>query len=258
MRAASATLRHTLRLRREWRHGHADVAHRTMVPTCPTAAASQSASSGGPTPMFSAARWLIPRRCTCRSSSKYSDLFADGGGFDIPANAHHRTHLQAGRAASRASFDVQRIWYSDVASVGNPIGNLFACPTAGAGGTDLQSCLGGSHGAGFGWRNMTVYKLGLRWQLDHDWTGRVGVSHGTQPIPGSQVTFNILAPGCGGESFRGRILASQRRSRRIQLRVHLREQQEHQWHEHLRSDADDRHCRCISISWSSATPGRTK
>ena len=90
---------------------------------------------------------------------------------------------------------MQEIWYSGVASVGNPIGNLFGCPTAGAGGTDLQSCLGGSRGAGFGWRDMTIYKLGLRWQLNDDWTGRVGVSHGTQPIPSSQVTFNILAPG---------------------------------------------------------------
>jgi long-chain fatty acid transport protein len=126
--------------------------------------------------------------------TKYSDLFAEGGGFDIPATATIGVTVKPSPPVA-VSFDVQRIWYADVASVGNPISNLFACPTAGAGGTDLQSCLGGNHGAGFGWRNMTVYKLGLRWQLDPDWTGRIGYSHGTQPIPGSEVVFNILAPG---------------------------------------------------------------
>ncbi len=126
--------------------------------------------------------------------TKYGDLFADGGGFDIPANATLGVTFKPTQPIA-ISFDVQEIWYDGVAAVGNPIGNLFGCPTAGAGGTDPQSCLGGSRGAGFGWRDMTVYKLGLRWQLNDDWTGRFGVSHGTQPIPGSQVTFNILAPG---------------------------------------------------------------
>lgn len=42
---------------------------------------------------------------------------------------------------------------------------------------------------------MTVYKVGVRWQVDGDWTARAGISHGTQPIAGSQMTLNILAPG---------------------------------------------------------------
>lgn len=126
--------------------------------------------------------------------NRYRDLFAGGGAFDIPASADIGVTFKP-TAPVALSFDTQRIWYSDIPSVGNPIENLFGCPTAGAGGTSLQSCLGGSAGPGFGWRNMTVYKLGMRWQLDPAWTVRVGVSHGTQPIPSSQVTLNILAPG---------------------------------------------------------------
>ena len=125
---------------------------------------------------------------------KYSDLFAEGGKFDIPATATLGFTFKP-NAAVAVSFDVQRTWYNDVASVGNPIQNIFRCPTAGQGGTDVESCLGGSRGAGFGWQNMTTYKLGLRWQMDNDWAWRFGVSHGTQPIPTSQMTFNILAPG---------------------------------------------------------------
>jgi long-chain fatty acid transport protein len=42
---------------------------------------------------------------------------------------------------------------------------------------------------------MTIYKLGAQWRLDPTWTVRFGVSQAAQPIPASQATFNILAPG---------------------------------------------------------------
>ena len=126
--------------------------------------------------------------------TRYADLFADGGSFDIPASATLGVTYKPS-APLAVSFDTQRIWYSGISSVGNPIANLFRCPTAGAGGTSLSSCLGGPNGPGFGWRNMTVFKLGMRWRIDPVWTARFGVSHGTQPIPSSQVTLNILAPG---------------------------------------------------------------
>jgi len=146
-----------------------------------------------PDPKFSAAL-AYNSKLYMSKFKDYSDLFAEGGGFDIPASATLGLTVKP-NADVAFSFDIQRIWYSKVDSVGNPIENIFACPTAGAGGTDVESCLGGSRGAGFGWRDMTVYKLGMRWKVNEDWTARFGVSHGTQPIPGSQVTFNILAPG---------------------------------------------------------------
>jgi len=93
------------------------------------------------------------------------------------------------------NFDIEHIWYSDIASVGNPIQNLFSCPTAGQGGTDLSTCLGGNNGGGFGWDDMTVYKAGMRWKAGEDWTWRFGYSYGEQPIDNDQMTFNIMAPG---------------------------------------------------------------
>jgi long-chain fatty acid transport protein len=125
---------------------------------------------------------------------KYADLFAEGGKFDIPSSITVGFSLKASDNVV-LNADVQRINYTDVASVSNPISNLFGCPTAGAGGKDLESCLGGSRGAGFGWDDMDVYKFGIRWNVNSDLTLRAGFSHGKQPIAATQVTFNILAPG---------------------------------------------------------------
>jgi long-chain fatty acid transport protein len=146
-----------------------------------------------PDPRFSAALAYTSKTYMSKFTH-YSDLFAGGGQFDIPASAVLGLTFKPTDQFA-LSFDVQRIFYSGVDSVGNPIANLFSCPTAGAGGTDLESCFGGSRGPGFGWRDMTIYKVGLRWRVDNDWTGRFGYSHGTQPIPGSEVSLNILAPG---------------------------------------------------------------
>ncbi|MCW8925140.1 MAG: outer membrane protein transport protein [Xanthomonadales bacterium] len=124
----------------------------------------------------------------------YSDLFADHGNMDIPSDLKAGITFRPNQGFA-LSFDIEKIWYSDVPSVNNPFSNLFACPTAGAGGTDLSSCLGGKNGAGFGWQDMTVYKVGAQWSAGEDWTWRAGYSHGDQPIPDSEVVFNILAPG---------------------------------------------------------------
>jgi long-chain fatty acid transport protein len=42
---------------------------------------------------------------------------------------------------------------------------------------------------------MTVVKLGYQWQSSPKWIWRFGFSTGDQPIPASDVLFNILAPG---------------------------------------------------------------
>jgi long-chain fatty acid transport protein len=124
----------------------------------------------------------------------YADLFAEQGDMDIPANFKAGLSFQASDNVA-VNFDIEHTWYSDVESVGNPIQNIFGCPTAGQGGTALENCLGGENGAGFGWDDMTTFKLGMRYVAGEDWTWRLGYSYGSQPIDNDQMTFNILAPG---------------------------------------------------------------
>lgn len=123
---------------------------------------------------------------------KYKGLFAENGDFDIPPTASIGLAFKP-TSASVLTFDVQRIWYSDVDSVANPLSNINTCTPGATGGTGA-GCLGGANGAGFGWEDMTVYKLGYQFQTGADWTWRVGYSKTDQPIPSSEVLFNILAP----------------------------------------------------------------
>lgn len=126
--------------------------------------------------------------------SDYSDLFADSGNMDIPADLKVGLTFRP-QESFAISFDLEKIWYNDVVSVGNLFENLFYCPTANPMATDVSYCLGGRNGAGFGWQDMTIYKVGGQWTAGNDWTWRAGYSHGKQPIPDSEVLFNILAPG---------------------------------------------------------------
>jgi long-chain fatty acid transport protein len=155
-----------------------------------------------PTDKFSLAIGYTSKMSMSRFTH-YSDLFAQAGGFDIPAQ------LDVGiafRLTPRVTFtaDVQQIYYEGVASVSNPIDGLQAyCPSANPSASptpedfarNVEYCLGGSKGGGFGWRDMTVYKAGLAWRYGDNWTLRAGASTSSQPIPTSQMSFNILAPG---------------------------------------------------------------
>ena len=114
---------------------------------------------------------------------KYKGLFANQGEFDIPENYGVGVAWKATPAFTLAA-DVLRINYGDVAAVGNPINCLF---------TGCQ--LGGPNGAGFGWQNTTVYKLGIAYAWSPSLTLRGGYIKLKQPIPQSQTFFNILAPG---------------------------------------------------------------
>lgn len=114
---------------------------------------------------------------------KYRGLFAEQGGFDIPENYGAGLAL---RPLDNLTFalDWQRIKYSAIDSVGNSIGNLFA-----------GNALGSDNGGGFGWKDISVWKLGANYRLSDALTLRAGYSHTEQPIPSSQTFFNILAPG---------------------------------------------------------------
>jgi len=117
----------------------------------------------------------------------YAGLYAEGGDFDVPATASLGLAWKTG---DKSTFivDVQSIFYSDVASIANGISPLIDACNPG----DQSGCLGASDGAGFGWEDMTIVKIGYEWGNDVIW--RVGLSNGGQPIPDSEVMFNILAP----------------------------------------------------------------
>jgi long-chain fatty acid transport protein len=119
----------------------------------------------------------------------YAGLFAEQGDFDV-----HPTWTAgiAIHATDRVTFvfDVQETMYSDTNSVGNPmLPNLFTAP------------LGADNGPGFGWQDMTTYKAGVQIAGANGWTWRFGASTGDQPIPETEVLFNILAPGVMEEHF---------------------------------------------------------
>jgi long-chain fatty acid transport protein len=131
----------------------------------------------------------------------YSGLFADDGDFDIPSNFTVGLAFDIGKTGVLV-IDVQQINYEDVDSVSNSIDGLTdgSCASGPTGGTG-KGCLGGSDGAGFGWEDMTVVKIGYQWQTGTKNTWRVGYSTGDQPIPDDETLFNILAPGVVEDHF---------------------------------------------------------
>ena len=114
---------------------------------------------------------------------KYKGLFADGGGFDVPENYGFGLAFEATPKWTLAA-DVQTIRYSQVGSVGNSVASLFA-----------GSPLGVSNGPGFGWKDVSVLKLGASHKLGADLTLRGGLSFASQPVQASETFFNVLAPG---------------------------------------------------------------
>lgn len=128
----------------------------------------------------------------------YSDLFAGKGSFDMPSTWTIGIAMRPSEALT-LMVDVQDIKYSDTPAVSNGIEGLFSCPSLG--GPDIEGCLGGRRGAGFGWQDMTVYKFGAAWDYSDTWTWRAGFSITNQPIEKDQMTFNILAPGVMEEHF---------------------------------------------------------
>jgi long-chain fatty acid transport protein len=113
----------------------------------------------------------------------YAGLFAEEGDFDIPANWSVGLSVKATPEITIA-LDVQQIMYGDVKSINNDfLPNL------------QTALLGNDGGAGFGWEDITIFKIGVQWQAAPEWIVRAGYSYGEQPIPDSEVMFNIIAPG---------------------------------------------------------------
>jgi long-chain fatty acid transport protein len=134
---------------------------------------------------------------------RYTNLFAEHGDFDIPENYAIGIAYKV-QPDLTVAFDVQRIMFHDIASVGNvgpnaqdPNDLLSECPA-----DDLNTVIdeaapcktGGDKGLGFGWTNQTVFKLGADWKYNEKINLRGGINYGKAPIPEDQVLFNMLAP----------------------------------------------------------------
>jgi long-chain fatty acid transport protein len=114
--------------------------------------------------------------------SAYKDLLAQAGGFDIPETYGVGVAIKA-NPKTTVALDVTQINYSGIKSLANPNS-----------GTPANTTLGAEDGKGFGWSDMTVYKLGVAHQMDDKTTIRAGWNYGKQPISKGQLDFNLLAP----------------------------------------------------------------
>ncbi len=106
----------------------------------------------------------------------------------------------------------------------------------------LDSCLGGSLGAGFGWNDMTTHKIGYQWRNPsrENWVFRAGMSQGSQPIEESQVLFNMMAPGVVENHFTFGFTHSMRTGREYSMSFMYAPEKKGYRHEPVRSDPDNR------------------
>lgn len=131
---------------------------------------------------------------------EYAGLFAEGGDFNIPSNYSLGVAWQAS-SNLLVSADYRKINYTDVASVSNDAQRLtdgtcdanpfLPTPVPGT----APACLGGAEGAGFGWSDMDVIKVGVAYKQSSDLTLRAGLNHAASPIESEDATINVIAPG---------------------------------------------------------------
>ena len=111
--------------------------------------------------------------------NRYSGLFAEHGGFDVPANFAGGASIKLSPKATLL-FDDERILYGSVKSIANPLAST--------------SQLGTDNGPGFGWHDINVSKAGIDYDVNPSLTLRGGYNHGGVPFDSSQAFFNLLAP----------------------------------------------------------------
>ena len=140
---------------------------------------------------------------------KYRGLFAEQGDFDIPANYGIGFAFKPKKNLVFAA-DINRIEWSSIAALGNrgpgssappperypgPGGGVNALngiPSMAPGGAIYST--GNDEGMGFGWKDQTVYKIGVDWGVNERLQLRAGYNYGKTPIPDDQLTFNTLFP----------------------------------------------------------------
>jgi long-chain fatty acid transport protein len=114
---------------------------------------------------------------------EYRGLFAESGSFDAPANFGLGLALELSDNLTLA-FDWQRQFYSEIASINNPIEAL----------NTASGFLGLPGGAGFGWEDQDIFKVGLKYFYNKEWDFSIGYNYGEGQIPSDQLLFSTLAP----------------------------------------------------------------
>lgn len=122
----------------------------------------------------------------------YSELFAEGGRMNVPANTGVGVSFKAMPDLTLAA-DITYTFYEDTPAIGNLGPNLAGDPTGPTSNGTRE--LGTSDGLGFGWQNQTVFKLGAEYQYSDDLMLRAGWNYGKTPINEErEIIFNLLAP----------------------------------------------------------------
>lgn len=127
-----------------------------------------------------------------RKFDLYSELFAEGGRINVPANIGVGASYKA-RPDLTVAMDVTYTLYEDVKAMGNRGPNLAGDPSGPTQNNTRE--LGTSDGLGFGWKNQTVIKLGAAYQYSDAVILRAGWNYGKSPInEDREIIFNLLAP----------------------------------------------------------------
>lgn len=115
---------------------------------------------------------------------RYKGIFANHGDFDIPSNYALGFKFQT-NDKTVVALDVMRINYSESASVGNTREPSLS----------MGIPFGANGASGFGWKDQTIYKIGVSYDYSPNLTLRAGFNHGNNPLRSSDTLFNMLAPG---------------------------------------------------------------
>ena len=91
--------------------------------------------------------------------------------------------------------DIEGIWFKDVPAYGNSNAGILPGGTCNPKGSDKSTCMGGKNGAGFGWANDIVFKVGAQWDVTSHTTLRAGFNHGSKVLNNNYATENLITPG---------------------------------------------------------------
>ena len=110
---------------------------------------------------------------------KYKGLLPNQGELDMPATLTVGMAWQAS-PSTQIAMDATHIYYAGVAATGNS--------------SQVPLLLGSDDAAGFGWSNQSVYKIGVKQQINPNLALMAGYNHGDSPVSGGHTNFNVLAP----------------------------------------------------------------